>query len=1221
MRTKLVLLFLILCLSGNQSQAKNDSKNLDNGGYQVTAEGAWCWFADPRALHYENAKGTINKTYIGYIDIHGNIKAMQYDFLRHIQEEVLIRSWFQPDDHNNPTFLILPDERVMIFYSRHTDEACFYYRISRLPGDITTLGEERIIKTKHNTTYPSPFILSDDPEHIYLCWRGIGWHPTIAKLSLPDKKDYVDIVWGPYQMVKSTGARPYAKYMSNGKDRIYLTYTTGHPDNESPNYLYFNYINIRTLQLEDVKGNILSTIADGTFKVNKNIDYMSRYPYTLVDKPSERDWVWQVAFDEEENPVIALVRISADKNSHDYYYAKWNGHEWKKTFLANAGGHFHQTPDLEKCYSAGMAIDPVNTNQIYCSLPVKGKYGKVYEIVKYTLGTEGKIVSMEAVTNDSRQNNIRPYLIPGSENTPLRLAWMYGDYYDWIVSLSHPKGYCTGIACNFKGFPTTKKKKTTAPDKNFRFLPDKDFTIEQIIQLDTNNYQGCLLKLGELEYCLNGQTMKPEVRYKGKAYVSPNVLGTSDCWKTMRRGTSGKWYAPQKHETLHLKMEYAQGILCIYLNGLLDQKIDLIQKNIFVVQQPDYRQSPYTGMTRKHWIQAGEYLLKGAFDYIHTLDDPMYFPKQLEKTYPKNDGQIPVAKLEGLARTLFVAAPLLKDNPDLVVNGIKVADYYRHQLVNISNPENKSYIPHRKGGPSQTLLELGSLAISMKAAQTVLWDPLTKAQKDSLATTMLSYGEGPTIGSNWMFFNVFILSFLKDQGYVVNEAYLESNLKKLLARYRGEGWYNDAPAYDYYSVWAYQTYGPIWAEMFGKEQFPQLARQFMANQHDMVANYPYMFSKEGKINMWGRSICYRFAATAPLSLLEYDRSGEVNYGWMRRIASSTLLQFLECPDFLEDGVPTMGFYGPFAPAVQIYSCRGSVYWCGKAFLSLLLPEDAEFWSAKENNGPWEKELKKGYVYNKFQPGTNLLITDYPNSGGAEMRSWCHETVAKDWQKFRSTENYNKLAYHTEFPWMADGKDREISMNYGTKNKKGEWEVLRLYTFKSFENGIYRRDAVLETDSTVKFQLADIPLPDGILRVDKVSVSEPTEICLGHYSLPRLDTNIRETHLKVGKLNIPVLSNGAYELAMIPLAGWEKVYAVYPEGLHPVSEKCALTMVSDKLTSNKIYVTLQLWKKNNGKNSFTKRELNPVEAIEISEDQKMVTVRLNTKEIKIIMFDE
>ena len=133
----------------------------------------------------------------------------------------------------------------------------------------------------------------------------------------------------------------------------------------------------------------------------------------------------------------------------------------------------------------------------------------------------------------------------------------------------------------------------------------------------------------------------------------------------------------------------------------------IAQENIFTVRQPDYQKSPYTGMTRRHWIQAGEYLLKGAFDYIHTLDDQMYFPKQLEKTYPRNEEQIPVAKLEGLARTLFVAAPLLKDNPELEMNGIKVADYYRHQLINISNPESRSFIPHRKGGPSQDITGTG----------------------------------------------------------------------------------------------------------------------------------------------------------------------------------------------------------------------------------------------------------------------------------------------------------------------------------------------------------------------------------------------------------------------------------------------------------------------------------------------------------------------------------
>lgn len=573
MKEKIVWIFVVLYLCSFHLNAQTAENNPTGGGYQVAAEGAWCWFADPRALHYENKGGTINKTYIGYIDIHGNIKAMQYDFQKKEQEEVLIRSYFQPDDHNNPTFLVLPDERIMIFYSRHTDEPCFYYRVSRIPGDITTLGEEKRIETKNNTTYPSPFILSDDPEHIYLCWRGIGWHPTIAKLSLPDDKDEVDVVWGPYQIVQSTGARPYAKYMSNGKDKIYLTYTTGHPDNELPNFLYFNYIDIKTLQLTDVRGTVLSTIADGTFKVNKTGDYAKQYPSTVVDNPSERDWVWQIASDRNGNPVIAMVRISDNKESHDYYYAKWNGHEWKKTFLINAGGHFHQTPNLEKCYSAGMAIDPSNVNEVYCSLPVEGKYGKVYEIVRFIMSEDGEVISKEAVTKDSQLNNVRPYMIPASEGTPLRLTWMYGNYYDWIVSVRHPLGYNTGIACDFKGFSEVKDKSVAVLDKSFKLEEGKTFMTELVITPDISNYQGCLWKYGGLEYWLNGKTLKPEVRYKGKAYCSTNVLGTADCWKTVSRGTNGKWYIPKKYKSFNLKLKYEDGVLYVYINGLLDQKV------------------------------------------------------------------------------------------------------------------------------------------------------------------------------------------------------------------------------------------------------------------------------------------------------------------------------------------------------------------------------------------------------------------------------------------------------------------------------------------------------------------------------------------------------------------------------------------------------------------------------------------------------------------------
>lgn len=638
----------------------------------------------------------------------------------------------------------------------------------------------------------------------------------------------------------------------------------------------------------------------------------------------------------------------------------------------------------------------------------------------------------------------------------------------------------------------------------------------------------------------------------------------------------------------------------------------------FTITSPNYKVSPYTGLDRQGWIDAAQWLLDGAFTYIRSIDDPMYFPKQHEKTYPRNEDDVPTAKLEGLCRTLFVAAPLLKERPDLTLNGIKVADYYRHQLLCLTNPQSPSYIKHRapNGGPSQILVEFGALAISLSTAKEVLWDPLTQAQKDELAATMLSYGNGPTITSNWMFFNVFVISFFKEQGYEVNDWRLEDCLKKLLERYRGEGWYNDDPAYDYYSMWAFQMYGPIWAQMYG-HFYPDYAAQFMKNQLDLVDNYPYMFSEDGRMNMWGRSIPYRYGSVIPLALLGYHPEANINFGWMRRIASSTLLQFLQHPNFLEDNVPTLGFYGPFEPAVQIYSCRGSVYWSGKAFLALLLPEDNPFWTAKENNGPWGKELKKGNVYNKFQPATNLLITDYPNLGGAEMRSWCHETVARDWQKFRSSENYNKLAYNTEFPWMADGKNGEVSMNYATMNSRGQWEVLRLYTFKSFEEGIYRRDAVLETNHEIRYNLADIPLPNGVLRIDKIAVPEATTIRLGSYSLPKIEGKPFSIETCKQKPEATIIGNGEYKLATVPLYGWDKTLVHYPTGVHPMSDQCSLIISEKAVSGEHIVITLHLWKK--GNKAFTKKELSPIKSIKVADDFSSVEATLTDGSIKIVKY--
>ena len=635
--------------------------------------------------------------------------------------------------------------------------------------------------------------------------------------------------------------------------------------------------------------------------------------------------------------------------------------------------------------------------------------------------------------------------------------------------------------------------------------------------------------------------------------------------------------------------------------------------SVFHLVKPDYQLSPLTGMTRQHWMDAATNLLDGAFSYIHTLDDPMRFPKQPGKSYPTDGKFNKTENLEGLCRTMFVAIPLLKENPDLVLNGIKVGDYYRQQLRNMSDPSKSGYIQHLKGGPSQTLVEFGALALSLTVMPEIIWEPLTQKEKDDLAALMLSYGNGPTIGSNWRFFNIFVMSFFKNQGYEVKDGYIDELLQKSLAQYRGYGWYNDSPAYDYYSMWAFQMYGMIWAHYYGEKFNPEAGRQFVSNFRDLVPNYPYMFAEDGKMNMYGRSITYRIAAAVPFPLMGWLNDPSINYGWMRRIASSTLLQFLENPALMEDRVPTLGFYGAFEPAVQIYSCRGSVYWMGKAFLGLLLPADNPFWTAVENNGAWEKEFQPGKVYNKFMEGSNTLVTNYPNSGTSEIRAWCHEAVAKDWQKFRSTENYNKLSYNTAFPWMADSPDGKVSMNYAVLNAKQEWEVLRLYTFKKFEDGIYYRDAELETNPEIKFRLADIPLPNGILRVDKVSFPITTELRYGHYSLPELESPIVTKEQKAGGYTAYCMDNGAYQTALINLQGWSEVEFVQTEGLHPVSNKCSVINAATTHSGDKVFITLQLWKKS-GK-PFTKKELTPVKSFKQTGDT--ITIYFSDGTVKTV----
>ena len=575
-------------------------------------------------------------------------------------------------------------------------------------------------------------------------------------------------------------------------------------------------------------------------------------------------------------------------------------------------------------------------------------------------------------------------------------------------------------------------------------------------------------------------------------------------------------------------------------------------ENVFEVKNPDLTVSPYTGMTRQHWLQAAEYLLGTAFQYVDDITDPFNFPKQDGKSYPRDPGGVPTARMEALCRTMFLAGPLLKENPDLTLNNVKVGDYYRYQIASFLDAEGPIYVPMKTGGGNggQKLVELGGLAVSLLMAPEVFWYPLPQETRDSLAAVFKTYAEGGTINMNWRFFNQCLLSFLHKEGYEVNLEYLEDLVHRNLNAYVGDGWYNDSPLLDYYSMWAFQMYGPLWAKSFGETYYPEEAAQFIDHLREIPTQYPYMFGRDGKMQMWGRSITYRMGAAIPLALTGLLEDDDIDYGWMRRICSGAILQFLQNPDFLaEDGLPNLGFYDHFEDCLQTYSCRGSVFWMAKIFLALYMPADNPFWTAVETEGAWA-EMPVKEPFNTYSQKAKTFTTNYAKMGISVFRN----VFVRNRGFYYGAENYNRLSYNSALPWQTDGKNGEVAMSYVIEGKDGRWLPIYSYMGDGLdEEGWFNRTATFEGDRTASLKLSEKPTADGEIRTDVITVDGTRKVRMGFYALPELNGPVKVSKTKVHGHQAISIDNGEYKLTTVLLEGWDDIEAVSCHDIHPEAD--------------------------------------------------------------------
>ncbi|PCH69796.1 MAG: hypothetical protein COC06_06840 [Bacteroidales bacterium] len=427
-----VLVALFSLLGVFSIQAQNNELAISGRSYHsFTEDGAWCWFSDPRAVYLNN------KIYSGWVSEEGSIIVASYNTKTGETKKVNLYAKFNKDDHANPSLLILPDHRIMVFFSAHSSmglgekKPAIWYSTTKNPEDITAWDE---LQTQTKNTkgwrafcYMNPVMLSAENNRIYLFWRGGDSKPTFCY------SDNQGESWSKvFTLVSSNNNvtnRPYMKVASNGKDEIHFAFTDGHPRNEPLNSIY--YLKYKAGKFYKADGTPIGSIESLPIAHEDcDIVYDAKEEYKKTAF-GIRSWIWDVAVDTIGYPVVAYTRL-AEETMHHYYYARWNGTTWENHRICKAGSSFPRykrdksTREPEPHYSGGVQLDHESPNVVYLSRPVKD----IFEIFKYETPDYGKTWTQTAITSQSKKDNVRPFALGGSgEDVSNQVLWMYNDRY------------------------------------------------------------------------------------------------------------------------------------------------------------------------------------------------------------------------------------------------------------------------------------------------------------------------------------------------------------------------------------------------------------------------------------------------------------------------------------------------------------------------------------------------------------------------------------------------------------------------------------------------------------------------------------------------------------------------------------------------------------------------------------------------------------------------
>lgn len=421
-----------------QSQIQSPATSFESSIKTFTEDGAWCWFSNPRAIYYSE-----NEIITGWVKKDGSVEVASLNIETNKKEFENIFPQMQFDDHNNPAFTVLPDGNVFAMYTWHSTKKGVVSNTTTNGSDVKSFGEKVVFKPKTDEllerfpretyTYANPYVLKEENNRLFAFGRWTGFKPNLIISDDNGKtwnEKYVVITDVPF----TPGNRPYVNYYSDGKSKIHLVFTDGHPEVEPTNSVYYCYYE---------KGSFWKV--DGT-----KICDLSELPFQVSDasivykanKTTGRAWIADIGV--KDNKPVILYSRHPEKTDHRYHYSWYNSVNeiWEDHEICKAGQWFPQTQEgkteRESYYMGNLILHPANPGIVYLSRQVN----KRFEIEKFVTSDEGKTWESTPITSESTYDQVRPYVPrnqPGNAKTVV--MWMenkkYIHYTDYDTSIKY----------------------------------------------------------------------------------------------------------------------------------------------------------------------------------------------------------------------------------------------------------------------------------------------------------------------------------------------------------------------------------------------------------------------------------------------------------------------------------------------------------------------------------------------------------------------------------------------------------------------------------------------------------------------------------------------------------------------------------------------------------------------------------------------------------------